>query len=179
MEELILNILEEQLAFEFNGKINILDANSKQFLGSVYLKDGAVWNVTYGNNEGQKALFRLYVDESSKKPISYIVEPELLDKINQNIHYPFSVLKKKLSEKYEEYKLSEKQRPPNSLKLLIKEGFIADGPSVTSEEFETLCVISDYNLVKDIYTHCPLLDHEITMALISLRKKGALKVATP
>jgi hypothetical protein len=48
--------------------------------------------------------------------------------------------------------------------------------AVSPEEFEVLVTLTEWNSPNDIYRHCQLLDHEITLALVSLRKKGALKI---
>lgn len=174
----ILEIIEEQLAFEFIGKINILSSKNKQYLGAIFIKNAKVWNVTFDSTFGMKALFRLFIEEENAKSqtIDYIVEPEILDDIPQNIHYPFSIIQKKLSEKFQQYLASDKLRPPANLKVLINEGLIASNFEISAEEFEVLCTISDYNKVQDIYRNTPLLDYEITMALISLRQKHALRV---
>jgi hypothetical protein len=51
-----------------------------------------------------------------------------------------------------------------------------EGADVTSDEFEVLAGLTDYNKVGDIYKNVNLLEYEITNALVSLRMKKALRV---
>ena len=77
---------------------------------------------------------------------------------------------------YENYLGSKKLRPPGALKLVLNPNFIVEGQDVAPNEFDVLSAISDYSRVEDIYNHCPLMEYEVTQALVSLRRKGALKV---
>ena len=104
-----------------------------------------------------------------------MVEPEIV-KSEQIIKYPFSVLKRKTAEIVTNYKEQRAQRPPMNLKLLVEPAFLTSGEEVDENEYDLLCTLSDYNLVEDLYKHSPMLDYEITMALVSLRKKNALRV---
>ncbi len=103
----------------------------------------------------------------------YIVEPERVASPFK-IHYPYSVLRRKVSEVISIYKENKALRPPDDLKLLIRASFIEAGDAVTGEEFELLRTISDFSRVKDIYKNSQLPDYQITNGLISLRKKQAI-----
>jgi hypothetical protein len=174
---MIVNIIEEQIILGLTGKINVLDAKTKQFLGSIYLIEGRLANVKYLEIEGQKAFFNLCMSDDEKKlNLEFIVEPELIDSREKKIDRPFSILKRKLYEIAEKHKETVKNKPPGSLKLLIQPEFLLSREDVNSIEFRLLCTMSDYNLVSDIYKKSPLLDFEITNALVSLRKKNAIKV---
>jgi hypothetical protein len=107
------------------------------------------------------------------------VEPELVDEKERQIHYPFSVIKNKLAEVLKLYRESIKLKPPGNVKILIDVGFIEDTITVNQEEFEVLKALTEWSNPADIYQNCSLLDHEITISLVSLRKKGALKILAP
>lgn len=176
MEERLITILDEQNSVAFTGRVNVLDSQTKQLLGEVILNDGQVAFCKYKGIEALKAFFNLCIDEYEGQPFTYIVEPELFDISKKHIHYPFGVLKRKIAEVIEKYSESKQNRPPDSLKILIKPDFIDEGELTTGEEYELLCTLSDYNLVSDVYSNCQLIDYEITNALVSLRKKNALTV---
>lgn len=178
MKDDLIPILDEQNAVGFTGKVNVLDASTKQLLGDVILLDGNIHASRYKGAEGLKAFFNLCVDEFEQSDLTYIVEPELVDSRKKQIHYPYGILKRKIKDVIENYKASKALKPPAHIKVLINPDFInnENGENVTGEEFELLKTLSDYNLVSDFYKNCKLLDYEITNALVSLRKKNALKV---
>jgi hypothetical protein len=177
LNDLIVNIIEEQIILGLTGKINVLSSETKQFLGSIYLIEGRLANVKYLEIEGAKAFFNLCTsDDDGITKLEFIIEPELIDSREKKIARPFSILKRKLYEIAEKQKESKQNKPPGSLKLLVLPEFITSTEAVNSIEYSLMCTMSDYNLVSDIYKKSPLLDFEITNALVSLRKKNAIKV---
>lgn len=172
----LIPILDEQVAVKFTGKVNIINSNSKQNLGQIIIIDGEICEATYLGNKGIKGFYNLYLDEFDNKPLSFISEPEMITKSAQNIPYPYSILKQKLVQLASGYAATRNLKPAKDLKLLINSEFIEGGTEISANEFKVMCTLSDYNLVKDIYQNCDLLDFEITNTLVSLRKKGALKV---
>lgn len=176
MKDYLIPILDEQNSVGFTGKVNVLNPSTKQHLGFIALYEGQVYNTKYKGVEGIKAFFNLCVDEFENIELQYVVEPELVDSSQKQIHYPYGTLKRKIKDVIEKFKESKSNKPPGHLKILIKPAFMADGEEVNGEEFELLCTLSDYNLVSDVYQNCKLLDYEITNALVSLRKKNALTV---
>lgn len=176
MSEKILETIEEQVIINFTGKINVLNPDSKQTLGVVLLIDGNLVNTKYLGSQGIKAFYNLCIDENLGKEFDVIVEPEIIGKHERKIDHPFSVLKRRMYEMVSKYKDAMKNRPPNNLKLILIPDFIRSQEEVSGEEYSLMCTMSDYNLVSDIYKHSPLLDYEITNALVMLRKKNAIKV---
>lgn len=172
----LIHILDEQISVGFTGKVNVLDPFTKQMLGSVYMFEGELIHTKYKSILGIKAFFNLCIDEFENVELNYIVEPELIDLNSRSIHYPYSVLKRKIAEVVENFRASKENRPPDHIKILIRPEFIGLGEDVTGAEFDLLNTISDYNRVGDIYKYCSLLDYEITNCLVSLRKKNALTV---
>ncbi len=177
--EEIQEVIEEQIAVSFTGKIIVLNKKNKQQIGFMVIHEGDVVRVEYIKASGLKAFYSFFIDIFDKKPIDIIVEPEVIDNFQRNIHYPYSVLKAKVGSVLSRYSASVKTRPPENLKLLVRGDFITEGDEVTSNEYDVLLTLSDYNRVKDVYENCLLLDFEITDALVSLRKKNAIKVIKP
>ena len=176
MSKSLISILDEQVIVQFSGKVNALKADTRQILGSVVLSDGEIIRVDYKSHEGMKALFSLYLDDLDENTILLVVEPEIVDGIPRNLHYPFKTLMHKLSDFMHEYEKNKALRPPNGIKLLANADFINAGGGINEKEFQVLVTITDYNKIEDIYKHCSLMEYEITQSLITLRQKGALKV---
>jgi hypothetical protein len=172
----ILSIIEEQISVQFTGKVNVLSMYNRQFLGHLIFKDGEILQVSFQGHSGLKAFYQILIQEFSLTPYEYVVEPEVVEDKERQIHYPYAVLKNKLQEVLKLYKESIKLRPPENVKILSEASFLESSDAVSPEEFEVLLTLTEWTNPNDIYRHCQLLDHEITMALVSLRKKGALKI---
>ncbi len=176
MELKIMAVLDEQISVQFTGKINILSAVNRQYLGHVLFKSGEIIQVVFQQFRGLKAFYHLIIQEYSLATFSYVVEPEIVEEKERQIHYPFAVMKNKLGEVLKLYRESLKLRPPDNVKIVIEAGIVKATTPITPQEFEVLELLTDWNSPNDIYQHSNLLDHEITLALVNLRKKGALKI---
>jgi hypothetical protein len=169
-------IIEEQIAVRFTGKINIQVQPTSQHLGHIFLAEGDIIQVSYKSHEGLKAFYSIFIDIEDGGHYNLVVEPEVAEGVSRNIHYPYKVLTGKVNKLVENYRVSAKNRPPNAVKLTINSDFIKEGDDVTANEFDVLCTLSDFNRVGDIYQHTNLIEFEVTEALVSLRKKNAIKV---
>lgn len=176
MNSKLMNVIDEQMSVQFTGKVNVLATFNRQFLGHILFKDGEVIQVTFNGMSGMKAFYQLIIREYSLQSFDYVVEPELVDEKDRKIHYPFAVIRNKMDDVIRLYKESLKLRPPENVKILIDSEFMQDGLPVTSQEFDILVTLTEWSGPFDVYKNCQLLDHEITMGLVSLRKKGALKI---
>lgn len=172
----LLSTLEEQAIFGFTGKVNLIKSDNRQFLGDVTQKDGLVVDAQYKGLGGKKALYTALIDDVDAGGMSYIVEPELVEETQIIFEVSVDELKDQARAKFEHYQRSQKLRPPDEIRLLVDPDFIIEGVDVTSDEFEVLAGLSEYNKVGDIYKNVNLLEYEITNALVSLRMKKALKV---
>lgn len=179
MELKIMSVIEEQIAVQFTGKVNILSTYNRQYLGHILFKAGEVIQVNFQQCKGLKAFYQLIIQEFSLQSFNYVVEPEIVEENERQIHYPFAVIKNKMADVLKLYRESLKLRPPDHVKILAEVDFISGTAPVSSQEFEVLEALTEWSSPIDIYQHCGLLDHEITMALVSLRKKGALKIIAP
>jgi hypothetical protein len=178
-ESKLMGVIEEQQSVQFTGKVNVLSTFNRQFLGHILFKDGEVIHVLFNSHKGLKAFYQLIIQEYSLQSFDYVVEPELVEEKERQIHYPFAVIKNKMADVLKQYRESLKFRPPDNVKILIDADFIEDTLPVSPEEFDVLKTLSEWNNTFEIYQNCELLDHEITNALVSLRKKGALKILAP
>lgn len=179
IESRVLNVIDEQRAVQFTGKVNILASFNRQFLGHILFKDGEMIQVTFNGLKGLKAFYNLMIQEYSLQSFDLVVEPELVDDKERQIHYPFAVIRNKLTDVIRSHKEALKLRPPENIKIIVDAEFVDDSLPVSSQEYEVLSTLTEWNTPADLYQHCPLLDHEITLSLVSLRKKGALKILAP
>lgn len=175
----VLNVIEEQVAVQFTGKVNVLSSYNRQFLGHILFKHGELIQVAFNGQKGLKAFYSIIIQEYSLQSFDYVVEPELVEEKERQIHYPFAVIKNKVGDEIRKHKESLKFRPPENIKILIDAEFLEDSLPVTPQEFEVLSTLTEWSSPNDLYQNCNLLDHEITLSLVSLRKKGALKILAP
>lgn len=176
MDLRIIAVIEEQIAVRFTGKVNVLSTFNRQYLGQVLFKDGELIQVLFNQQSGLKGFYHLVIQEFSLQKFDYVVEPEIVDEKERQIHIPYSMMKNKMAEALKNYRDSLKFRPPENVKILVDVEFMSDTLDVTPQEFQVLETLTEWHKPHDIYQHCPLLDYEITMALVSLRKKEALKI---
>ncbi|HLW56937.1 MAG TPA: hypothetical protein VKY27_06100 [Bacteriovoracaceae bacterium] len=169
-------VIEEQMCVNFTGKVNLLSPFNHQYLGHLLFKDGKIIDVKYQHLSGLRAFFQLGIREHNLEKHMYVVEPEVVSEEEQRIHYPFSVLQTKLEKQIKLYEIVHRQRPPQNVKIIVNAASIGSDFECTPEEFKVLSTLTEVNDVNDIYEICPLLEHEVTSALINLRKKGVLKI---
>lgn len=169
-------VIEEQMSVKFTGKVNLLSPFNHQYLGHLLFKDGMLIDVRYQQLSGLRAFYQLGIREYNLEKHLYVVEPEVVAEEEQRIHYPISVLLTKLRNQIKIYDIVHRQRPPENVKILVKADSVGEDFECTAEEFRVLTVLTETNDVNSIYGNCSLLEHEITSALINLRKKGVLTI---
>lgn len=174
----LLSMLDEQTVVSFTGRVNVLDRTTHQLLGVVVLREGQVYRCQYRGAQGTKAFFNIVIEGAQLLPQEFIVEPEIIDERDRQIHYPYSVLKAKTADVLKRYQAVAHLRPPPRLKLLPRATFLDSDDEVTSAEFQVLCTLTEWSQVDDLYRQCSLLDYEITESLVSLRRKEALQVVS-
>jgi hypothetical protein len=173
----LLEILKDQSAFGFTGKINALLKSNGQFFGVVYQSEGYIVDAKVQNISGKKGLLNLiFIDVEKDDYLKFVVEPEVLNHENFTMKLSFEELKKDAEKKFAHYLSSKKLKPPGNLKLLIDPEIIVNNDQITPEEFDVLALLSEWCLVSDIYKYSKLMDYEVTDALVTLRKKKAIKV---
>lgn len=172
----LLEILSEQAIFGFTGRINIIKAQNRQYLGAISQKDGLLVDAQYNGLRSKKALYSVLFDDLEGAGHKYVVEPEIIE--SSAIVFELSVkdLKKNVSSQYEQYAMAKKLKPAPGIRMLVESEFIVKGEEVSSDEFEVLSTLCEYNRAEDVYKKIGLMEYEVTNALVSLRKKKALKV---
>lgn len=176
MKDSLIQVLEEQSFLNFTGKVNVLEANKGMLLGSIYILEGDTINCSYHKYEGIEALESIFFLEFEGVDLNIIPEPEMIPSIQRKIHYPFTTLKKKIEATIQVGAIDQKDAPPPHVKLAINSDIMNNGQSLTSDEFDALKILCDYNKVEEIYRECRLAKHRVTSALVKLRKKKAIKV---
>ena len=172
----LLGTIEEQTTFGFTGRINILNRNTGQFLGLVLIADGLIVDSKYGGLSGEKSLYVALFDDMEHTPLKFIVEPEVVTEEQKEFGLSYEEFKATSQKNYQRHRESKSLKPPLHLKLILNGDFISKGDNVSEEEFKVMCTLTEYSRVSDIYSNCNLFDFEVTQALVSLRKKGAVKV---
>jgi hypothetical protein len=175
----IFKILREQSAIGFDGRIVFQERNSSQFKGEVLVQNGDIYGCNYNGSIGKKALLNLaYDDFAEVVSFSYVVEPEVINQEKIQFELKVSDFEEEFRQVYEKIESCKKLKPPPNKRLLVNPDFICRGDNISASEFDVMCTISDFGKVSDIYKNSPLLEFEVTLSLVSLRKKGALKVVS-
>lgn len=172
----IFRSLDEQTSVRFTGRVNVMDRLTHQLLGVVTLKDGDVFGCRFRGELGLKAFHALVWEDAQLVPLHFVVEPEIVADEDRQIHHPYGVLKQRALVAAERYRQVASQRPPGHVKLTVRAGFFASEVAVSGAEFQVMATLCDWSVVDELYAHCGLLPHEVTEALVSLRKKNALEV---
>ena len=173
----LIEVLKEQSSFGFTGKVNVLSKENGQFLGVIYQQDGMIVGAQVMELKGKKALLKMIFDDvESNERFKFIVEPELLSPDNITFKISFEEIRKEAQGHFQDYLSAKKLRPAPHLKLVIDPIIIESVSDITPQEFDVLSVVTEYCNVNDIYKYCKLMEFEVTHALVSLRKKRAIKV---
>lgn len=181
-KESLLKLIEEQSLISFTGKINVLKSDNNQHIGVIFFKEGDIVDSQYLGKTGKKGLYSLAFDEvEDTEAYKFIVEPEIIKDLHIKFTYSFDEFYEKMGERFEFYQKIKRFRPPNYLRLSVNPNFLkTECPvKINGFEFDTLSAVVNSKKVSDIYLNCPLYDYEITAALISLRKKKAIRVLGP
>ena len=167
--------IEEQSSMGFTGKINILDKKNHQFMGEVFFREGGIIGCQYDNYRGSQGLLYLIIsDVVSEYDFYFVVEPEMVSETGRVINFDY--IKERASDIVRQFYYSKKLRPPGGIRLLVQKKFIVSGENINFQEFQVLCAITDCATVEEVYNVVEFHEYEITNALVSLRKKGAVKV---
>jgi hypothetical protein len=173
----LIEVLKEQASFGFTGKINVLSKDNGQFLGVIYQQEGVLVGAQVKELKGKKALLKMIFDDvESNENFKFIVEPEVISSEMMSVRVSFEEIKEEAQAHFQQYITAKKLRPAGHLKLVIDPEVIASKDDITAQEFDVLTVVCEWCKVSDIYKYSKLMDFEVTHALISLRKKRAIKV---
>ena len=118
----------------------------------------------------------IFLDVETNDYLKFVVEPEILKEENFKIKLTYDELKSEAQKSFQEYLNAKKLKPPASLKLVIDPEIIVNNHQLSPEEYDVLSVLTEWCQVNDVYKYSKLLEFEVTNALVSLRKKKAIKV---
>ena len=167
--------IEEQLSIGFTGKVNILDKKNHQFMGDILFREGEIIGCNYNNLKGSQGLLYLIIsDVVSEYDFYFVVEPEMVLGMGRVINFDY--IKERASEIVRQFYSSKKLRPPQDIRILVQKKFVLAGTEINFQEFQILCAITDCATIEEVYSMVEFHEYEITNALVSLRKKGAIKV---
>ncbi len=173
----LLEVLSDQSAFGFTGRINVLVKSTSQLYGVIYQREGSIVGADTQGVSGKKALFRMvFLDVESSNYLKYVVEPEIIKDEYAKMNLNFADLKIESQKYFQVYMDSKKLKPPMSLQLMINPEIVVNTEELTPEEFDTLSLLTEWSKVSDIYNQTKLLEFELTNSLISLRRKKAIRV---
>ena len=167
----LIKILKKLAYSSFTGKVNIILKHNSQHQGTIFVKDGFFVNYVHQDKEGIDHLTDAILINNDRKNFSAIAEPETISRRDQYFRLSFSELIEKVAQRRD-----GKLKPPAHLKLSVSREFIVGGHKVTPIEFNLLKTIDNDGRVGEIYKNSGMLESLVTSLLISLRKKGALKV---
>ncbi|MGB0454899.1 MAG: hypothetical protein ACPGJV_14410 [Bacteriovoracaceae bacterium] len=177
MQHIIPN-LKNLCAINFTGKVNVQLKPRNQHIATIYVLDGNIVNCKYQKLSGYVALTSLILFEQEGDPeLSVVSEPEIVSEKEVFFSEGFEDLVKRLQVSIEEHIKLRKYKPPEDVKVGIRNSFVELGPDLGFKEFEVLCSLTKYNNVKDIYRNLDLEETEVTLSLVKLRKKNALYVS--
>jgi hypothetical protein len=173
----LMEILKDQAVFGFTGKVNLLQSINGQFQGVVYQHEGLIVGASYGQLKGKKALYKMiFEDVESAELFKFIVEPELIASEFFSMKLSFDEVKVEAQGIYQNYILAKKLKPSSDLMLVVNPEIIISADNISSDEFDILLILTEWSSVSDIYKYSKLMEFEVTNALVSLRKKRAIKV---
>lgn len=173
----LVDVLDEQNSFSFSGRVNVLSSES-QYLGALLLREGKVVWAVYQDFVGEKALFKLLLLDHQNSDLKFVPEPELIPAEAIHFCYDPPSINARFADVYRKYKETQKFGPPDEISLKIDQNFVISGPPITEMEFEILKKLTELSNVGDLYMALDMPGPEVTQALISLRKKGAIIVVS-
>lgn len=173
----LIEILKDQAAFGFTGKINLLRASNGQFQGVIYQHEGVIVGALCGELKGRKALYKMIFDDvETSEFFKFIVEPELIAAELFSMKMSFDEVRLEAQSIYQKYVEARKLKPALTLRLVVDPEIIVNGTEITADEFDILSVLAEWCTVADVYKYSKLMEFEVTNALVNLRKKRAIKV---
>jgi hypothetical protein len=175
-----LTTIEEQCLIGFTGRINILQKVNGRFLGAVFIFEGSIVGARFAQDEGERCLFQVVaIDHSSPEALRFVVEPEILKPSDHKFLMDFEDLSNKLNQFVAGANKGQpvkNLRPPDNTRLVLNADFLKVETPVAAIEFDIMCLVSENAKAKELYRLSPYHESQTTDALVSLRKKGALKV---
>ena len=168
--------MRTQVNAGFSGNLVLQNTGNQQFIGKISLRIGKIVAARVGSIFGRRALMGL-VMHSEENPGKIIVEPGVIAGQGRTcFSSPSAQELDGLEQRLAGYRRLRQLRPPDHLRLGVGASFSSENSEFLPYAVDLLATIADYSLVRDIYRNSNLMEWEITIGLIGLRKKGVLRV---
>lgn len=172
----LAEVCKEFLASWTTGELRV---SSGLRHGSVYFRDGVVHHAVAGSVSGEKALLRMLGWPSP----TWRFNPEKRSELTQrDMDMDFARFTGVHKEWKERWAKLQGFLPPQQMRLRgLAKTFVKRG-AWTTADYRVIAAVCEYQLVRDIFNNCPLMDVEILSSLVELRKQGLIEplpTATP
>lgn len=153
-----------------NRKEGVLKITSDAKIGTIYLKNGEIYNATLGAVEKEKALFRLLIWKEGL----FEFLPGTVS-IPQRIMNSTDSLLMEGMRQYDEYEKMKGQFPDLNSTLKLKVDISSIPKDLKPSIYEILSLLDFYPRVADLVDHCSLPDYEVYQALLNIIHKDLLE----
>ncbi|MBS1986153.1 MAG: DUF4388 domain-containing protein [Bdellovibrionales bacterium] len=144
--------------------------------GSIFFENGRIQHVVSGSVSGQKALLRMLAWKTPTWRFNTDVKSDFPFPDMSLGFSEFSSLHREWKDKWGKV---QNLLPPSQLKLRASAKNFLSKDAWTSNEYLVLAAVCEYQLTRDIFNNCSLLDHEILEALVDLRRFNILEPVGP
>ncbi|MEE9614992.1 MAG: DUF4388 domain-containing protein [Thermodesulfobacteriota bacterium] len=166
-----MSLVDLLQVLHFNKKEGELKATSGKISGTVYIKDGQIYNVLLGEAEKEKALFRLL----SWKEGTFEFLPEPIS-VPQRMQSSTGNLLMEGMRQLDEFEKSKHLFPDVDSTLKPKVDTTTLPKGLKPIIYEVLFLLDFHSKVGDLSDHCSFPDYEIYKTLTSLINRGILEV---
>ena len=175
--EEIEKVIIRQIETGFTGKINLLKKSNDEIIGHFFIEDQKVTQFHFLSKKGFTALHDfIYFLAKGLEP-KFIIEPEVVSAGKENIYLPSyqDFLEEILSISH---KIADLMSfiPPSRTLVKIGKNIFSDRGSLTMVEFMVAILVIKFREIGKIILESDYSEIETLDALISLRRKGCLKV---
>ncbi|MBT3236825.1 MAG: hypothetical protein HN353_12795 [Bdellovibrionales bacterium] len=172
-------IISEQSLLKFTGRVNLLSVSNSGHLGAIFFKQGILVHARYREQFAIRALENIITEiykHHTEQIFKYVIEPEIIFEHEHSFSLDGDEFNQLLIKIHREYDQLLKQRPSDSLQIKINATFLHQGEGIDTNEFDLLKLLSSQQSIADLSAQTTLTEFELLKSIISLRKKGAIRV---
>jgi hypothetical protein len=138
----IFRIVEEQFAFNFTGRINILQKTNGRLLGYLRQKSGNIVDARFFSATDRAGLYNLimyYLENQDL--VKIVVEPEVVENIDNSLSLSFDDFFIIAQEVKTQVPKINKFRPPDDLKISYSRSLQISEQKLSSDEYYVLSLV--------------------------------------
>lgn len=169
-----IEVVKQNTSLGFTGFINVLDKNTRQYLGSVSVNNGHIVGARWSELRDADAILEIVIQDQNHDSLSFVTEPEIINSFSRKLD--FEEFLELVTQGHQNFLQAKRLAPPPDLRLLVDSVFIIQGEDISELEFRVLKCLTDDPKVQNLYTSIQYPKHFIDMALIQLRRKRAVRV---